>query len=344
MQRVPEFDGWRAVAVGSVLVAHYFGFPAINLGRLGVELFFVLSGRLMAELLFKREVNIGQFYIGRISRVYPALLAFATISGAIETILSPNNMSWAVYLSVVSLSINYTQSIVGHGGIFGHIWSLCVEVHTYLVLGLVAVIARRGVVKPRNACIILTFICIINGLVGYRAGLDYYSNYWRSDVRAASILVGASAYLLAQGATLPQRLTSWLSPALFTFGAVLNTDIIPDPVKYTVGSALLAFGLVLLPYSAPFFLKLARLPLLSLVGFWSYSIYLWQQPFWRHTEHMWSRAVGLLIAISIGYLSYRWIEGPTRKFLTRRFGHNPDKISTSKHYRDDISPKQGNPS
>lgn len=329
MQRIPEFDGWRAAAVGFVLVAHYFGFPAINLGRLGVELFFVLSGRLMAEILFTRKAEIGSFYIGRLSRVYPALLVFATIAASGEALLFPSDMSWPLYLSAISMTINYTQSLVGHGGIFGHIWSLCVEVHTYIMLGILAIIARRKLVNPMYACLILSGICMIDGLVGHLAGLDYYSNYWRSDVRAASILAGASAYLLIEKTMLQERLPTWLSPALFAFGLILNVDVVPDPVKYTIGSTLLAFALVTLPSSALAVLKLARLPLLSIIGLWSYSIYLWQQPFWRHTEHMWSRALGLSIAISIGYISYRWVEGPSRKFLNKYFGHKPDTIAAT---------------
>ena len=52
----------------------------INLGRFGVELFFVLSGRLMAEILFVQKMPL-DFFLRRFSRVYPALFVFVLAMG-----------------------------------------------------------------------------------------------------------------------------------------------------------------------------------------------------------------------------------------------------------------------
>ena len=77
--RIAYLDGWRGLAVLLVFVGHFITTWGVNYGRLGVELFFVLSGRLMAEILFERELDLGKFYWRRFSRVFPALLVFATV-------------------------------------------------------------------------------------------------------------------------------------------------------------------------------------------------------------------------------------------------------------------------
>ncbi|MER9742940.1 acyltransferase family protein [Mesorhizobium sp. M0187] len=50
--RLAYLDGWRGLSIALVLIGHFFPVPGINLGVLGVEFFFVLSGRLMGEILF----------------------------------------------------------------------------------------------------------------------------------------------------------------------------------------------------------------------------------------------------------------------------------------------------
>jgi peptidoglycan/LPS O-acetylase OafA/YrhL len=46
--------------------------PGINPGAIGVNLFFVFSGYLMAQLLFVKETEIAIFYKRRFSRIVPA--------------------------------------------------------------------------------------------------------------------------------------------------------------------------------------------------------------------------------------------------------------------------------
>lgn len=52
-----ELDGWRAAAIIGVLIGHFVQVPGFNAGRFGVELFFVLSGLLMAQLLFVKKLR-----------------------------------------------------------------------------------------------------------------------------------------------------------------------------------------------------------------------------------------------------------------------------------------------
>lgn len=323
MQRIKELDGWRACAVCGVLMAHFFGFPLINLGRLGVELFFVLSGRLMAEILFVQKAPIKDFYIGRLSRVYPTLIVFAVSIAIFEYLLPSQKMTLPLVLSVLTMTINYGQFWLGHGGVFGHIWSLCVEVHVYLLLGLVAFLSRRTGLPATYLCISLLMIFIFNGIYCTYIGLDYYQTYWRSDVRGGSIIIGCLCFLVLHDRDLT-KVPRWLPLALLTCGVLLNFNAVPDPLKYTAGTLLLAMTLMTLPRAPDPVLSILRHPWTTTIGLISYSVYLWQQPFWRHTEHMVTRAAALPFALALAFLSYRLVEGPARRWLNRHWKHRRD--------------------
>jgi peptidoglycan/LPS O-acetylase OafA/YrhL len=74
----PDVDGLRAVAVLGVLLFH--AFPRLLPGGfIGVDVFFVISGFLISGILFdalrRDRFSYVEFYIRRIRRIFPALLA-----------------------------------------------------------------------------------------------------------------------------------------------------------------------------------------------------------------------------------------------------------------------------
>src|SRR5215468_5050609 len=90
---VPYLDGWRGAAIGSLLVGHFTPLPGIDFGRVGVELFFVLSGRLMADILFVRNFALPAFFRRRISRIWPALVLYVLGIAAASAIYDPGHVS-----------------------------------------------------------------------------------------------------------------------------------------------------------------------------------------------------------------------------------------------------------
>jgi|GEM_PF-3598329 peptidoglycan/LPS O-acetylase OafA/YrhL len=107
MGRIAYLDGWRGCAVLAVLIAHFGSTKGINLGRFGVELFFALSGRLMAEILFVRATPLSSFFPRRISRVYPALFVLA--SALLLTSGANADPTFSQYLSAITFTANYAQ-------------------------------------------------------------------------------------------------------------------------------------------------------------------------------------------------------------------------------------------
>ena len=305
-------DGWRALAIVGVLIDHYVTARPINLGRFGVEMFFVLSGLLMADILFVRRMELPTFFWRRGSRVYPALIVFL-VAMMVLVALGLTKITPVQFAAAFTFTYNYVQIWGGGRAAFiDHIWTLCIEEHTYLVLALVAVLTRRSPVAGALVCLALAAAAWANGLIQTLLGGDYYVVYWRSDVRGASILLGAAAYLLLRSVKVP----TW-TPVLLAVAAVaLNFNSVPDPLKYSVGTACLA-GVVVFLAQAPKVVvgALSSRPM-ALFGLWSFSTYLWQQPFSRIAPFP-SNLVWVAAAVVVAFMSYTLVENPARAYLNR---------------------------
>jgi len=147
-------DGWRGLAIGFLLLGHFFPVPGMNLGAVGVNLFFVLSGLLMGRLLFVQQIPIGLFYRRRISRILPAHVFFM-----VSVTLAYLALGWPTdFREIVSAGLfinNYWTGEPGKGVMpFGHIWSLSVEEHSYVLLSLVAIWARMRKGPHRDVAVI----------------------------------------------------------------------------------------------------------------------------------------------------------------------------------------------
>jgi peptidoglycan/LPS O-acetylase OafA/YrhL len=151
-----QLDALRAFAVLAVLVAHFPPSPALlpplrllDLGGLGVRLFFVISGFLITGILLtsknhceKNDVSIfyalRQFYLRRTLRIFPlfylvlGLAALFNISPVRETGL------WhAAYLT------NFYLFFKGWDGSINHFWSLAVEEQFYLIWPWIILLVNR---------------------------------------------------------------------------------------------------------------------------------------------------------------------------------------------------------
>src|SRR5207253_10777879 len=91
----PALDGLRAVSVLGVVGFHALALPGG--GFLGVDVFFVLSGFLITNLLLQEHAVTGRldllrFYARRARRLLPALVAAVAGFLAIEAFADPNSL------------------------------------------------------------------------------------------------------------------------------------------------------------------------------------------------------------------------------------------------------------
>ena len=307
-QRVLPLDGWRGAAIALVLLGHFCPVPQINLARVGVDLFFALSGRLMAEMLFVRATPLPTFFFRRLSRVYPALAAYVVL-GVIVFDATPLRVGVRAAAAALTFTLNYISVYGLRSALLDQVWSLCVEEHTYLLLGAVAWASRRGLANARVLIFVIAAAALANGVLRSDLfGEDYYGVFWRSDVSAAPILVAALAYLHRD--RFAGRLAS-ASPGLVALGIVCKAAACAAAIRFGVGALAFALAVCCLEQApAPWRSALSH-PWLRRLGEASFSIYLWQQPFYE----MHARGAGfwtLAAALGCGFACHYGLEKPAR--------------------------------
>jgi peptidoglycan/LPS O-acetylase OafA/YrhL len=139
MQYIPALDGLRALACLFVVAYHAYG-SIFRGGHLGVDVFFVLSGFLITNILLQDldtcgRIRFKDFYIRRARRLLPALVGAVALGGVIWLIFGGRARfaSWAI----AALGYYSNWQICYYGfvtmGPLPHTWSLAVEEQFYLV-------------------------------------------------------------------------------------------------------------------------------------------------------------------------------------------------------------------
>lgn len=311
-------DGWRGLAITFLLIGHFFPVPGINLGAVGVNLFFVLSGLLMARVLFVQQTPISIFYKRRISRIFPAVFVFiATIT--LLYVMLGQAVSWSEVAAASLFVNNYFSGEPGNAVMpFGHIWSLCVEEHSYVLLSFVAIAARRKWISSTVAVGLFAVLFTVIG--GYYWAYHNretvtFERWIHSEVSAFGIFASAFLMLYLHKKKLP-TLPVVAYPLLVLLGILMHWWSVPAPIAMVLGIGAFALAVNLLP-SAPQRVQAALSPRpLRQLGLWSFSIYLWQQPFYLYAHrHGMAKGQALAMAIGAGIVSFYLIERPMRSYL-----------------------------
>ena len=196
---VPTLDGWRAMAIIAVMVGH--AMPVLGWGRLGVDLFFAMSGflittRMLDELRTTGGFSMAGFYLRRSVRILPAYAAYlvglALLAMWAGVPASLAEIGWsAVFLR------NY--AMLPDGAYTNHFWSLAVEEHFYLLWPLLVLTLR-----PRTLFLVTPLLA---ASIHVWRGLDAQwgllpdvipnlGSMHRTDTRIDAILWGCFAALL----------------------------------------------------------------------------------------------------------------------------------------------------
>ena len=169
----PDIQGLRAVAVILVILAHA-SVPGFEGGFIGVDVFFVISGYVITNLLQRQpprnvRANLATFYARRIRRIVPAatLTLVSTVIAAYY-LLGVNfnrqllgDVRWASLFSA-NFRLIHTGSNYFIPGIapslVTHFWSLAVEEQFYLFFPLVVFSLTWLVLSPSRVRPLLTFL------------------------------------------------------------------------------------------------------------------------------------------------------------------------------------------
>jgi peptidoglycan/LPS O-acetylase OafA/YrhL len=316
--RLTYLDGWRAVATAFVLFDHFGSSRYFNTGIVGVEFFFVLSGRLMAQMLFVERMPLGTFYFRRFSRVWPSLACLIGVLLVLSRFVPSLGVGLPQALFALTFTFNYAVQFGFSTQPIDHVWSLCIEEHSYLFLGLLAAFTGD---KPRTRWTILLVaiaLCVADGAVStFVFKEDYVQTYWRSDVRIASVLLGAACFLGVGNGRL--RLGGWVVPALLVVGIALNVKFAPDPLKYSLGTLCLALFVSNIERAPAQIRTMLSWTPLVWIGLISYSLYLWQQPFaFDLSRAIVPRTAHFVLAVLAGIAGFYFVERRSRRWLNSR--------------------------
>lgn len=326
---IPHLDGWRGVAIGLLLFGHFLPVPGIDLGLVAVNLFFVLSGLLMARVLFLQAVPIRTFYQRRISRIIPGVFAYLAILAMVRLAIG-SEVVWQEMAAAATFLTNYFGGPLGHTVMpLSHIWSLSVEEHSYILLSLIAIAARRKLLGAQASMFVVTMVCALVGLYYWRHFSGQYLEFvlWRhSEVAAYGIVASASLFLYFQRRS-ALKVPALAVPALVMLGLCMHWWFVPLPARTIVGVGAFALAVNLIDAAPRWALWILSVRPLRQLGVWSFSIYLWQQPFHSMVgKGEMSPLAGLIFAMACGLGSFYLIEQPARRYLNARSKSRRDAL------------------
>jgi len=330
----PDIDGLRAFAVLVVILCHA-QFRYFSGGYIGVDVFFTISGYVVALAIFRDQANdtftLAHFYSKRLRRLAPSLylVLFSTIVFCLiycfpqdTYVVIKNSLLVAVFYSNIYLAKQTAYFDVGvEKQALLHTWSLSVEEQFYLLFPLLLLTLRRtrSVVTP------LVFAALFVGaltLSQHAVHADVAQSYYKLQYRIFEFLLGT---LLALAHQKYHHRSHWLwSDLMFLFGligialtvATFNATT-PMPGWHALlpcaGAALVIAG----GRHARFSAIILNNRLAVYLGKLSYVLYLWHWPVMFALRRLQLASSGwmcfaIALSLVLSVLTHHLLEQPLR--------------------------------
>ena len=346
IEYVPALDGLRALAIVGILVFHTVPMSLPG-GFIGVDIFFVLSGFLIASVIAHQvtanEFRFREFYRRRARRLAPNAILVILVTVLLWLLfLTPSTAVRVARLALTALfgvsNIYLSSFTVGYWaeGVSSlpllHTWALSLEIQFFLLFPVLFWFLLR---RSKRLMYAVLGVLLVSSLVGMVV-------VSRTQPAAAFYLFPTRAWQFLMGATLalpwiqrPLALSSrsrvaggmrefagWggIIVILFAFIVVNSGDRFfgLGRIAPTLGAALAILAVL---GSRGWLAKALSWRPVVAVGKISYSLFLWHLPllvFWRLYGEMaqWPSYVGTTIGLATGVVlsvvAYRWVERPLR--------------------------------
>ena len=297
-------------------------------GRVGVSIFFVISGFLITTLLLResdqfQRVSLKRFYIRRAFRILPAFMGFMLTVLSLAS-LGVISVDPASFIHAFTLTSDYLHVPAWY---LGHIWSLSVEEQFYLIWPALFVICGRKRLVKIAICVIAAepVIRVATWLLFRQERIQMR---FMGHTRADMLMFGCITALLFSSYEFQEFIGRILARKAVTYGSVLFFLFLSPLIELALGAhfrgsyafvagftlqgiSITIFMLYVILHPESRFGRILNSPIMVAIGVRSYSLYLWQQLFIGDSPHSIPRlAAGLCAAVLAAEFSYRIIELP----------------------------------
>lgn len=332
-----DIDGLRAMAVLFVLMFHG-GISLFPSGFIGVDMFFVISGYLITEIIRidikKDEFSFTEFYTRRLWRLQPALLAILFFSLVISTIFYfPGDfdryLDSANRTTLFLSNQFFAKTTTGYAApnsadfLLLHTWSLAIEWQWYLFLPGILLLAHRylSLKQLKTLSIILLIVALA---VAYKQGSKNPDKvYYFFSGRIFEFLVGTCVAVYGNKKRLSKATSCFISTLSIVVLCWVATrdNIVTGYPNYHALLVSLACGALILSGNNDdnIIFRILSLKPIVYIGMISYSLYLWHWPVFALGHYLAIQdkphylAVCYLITTILAITSYYLIEKPLRK-------------------------------
>lgn len=340
---LPALTGIRAAAAFLVYVHHCNFFPQesfiYRIARechIGVPLFFVLSGFLIAHRYYQVEdFHFGRYMLNRFARIYPMYFLLTTLYFLVKS----NDLS--LYLANITFLRGYFEEIKFSGIPQG--WSLTVEETFYLFAPMAFLFIRRHLIflVLLPACLLLLGAGLVE-LWGNTNGWKLMGSYnfmllYTFFGRATEFFTGIALALYIKNNTIRTGYLTYTGLAMIAL-SLYTMSLFSTPTEIGLYHPMgMAINNLLLPLSgiAVFYHGLIseKTPIswilsnryIVLLGKSSYIFYLIHMGIFREwLKPVLSNEIVIFIAMNIiSVLLFLYVEEPANRYIRKRFTRKP---------------------
>jgi len=331
-----HIQGLRAISVILVFLYH-LNFDFFSKGYLGVDIFFVISGFVITQSIYKdylikKKIDIKYFYVKRFKRIIPNLLFILSFIFILFLFIGPPQITlWNDFLTSL-LGISNLYFLFSDKGYFynifdnpfAHTWSLGVEEQFYLIYPFLLLIIFKFF-KNKN----IYLINIISVLIIISLSFSVYSSFINPDfsfyfspLRFWELGFGCLCFFISSLVKKNNILS------VFSILVVLSTVLFEFNIKYILNNIIVVF------FSGIFIIFCEKFILVNnkfciWLGKVSYSFYLWHLPIIYFINIYFSNIVfiffsSFILSIILSSLSYNLIE---KKFIQIKVLENKNNFA-----------------
>ena len=327
----PAVDGLRGIAISLVFLFHlwpsYFSF-----GYLGVDVFFVLSGFLITKIIYtKLESNtftLKEFYRNRVRRIFPAMIIVLLVAFLIGYLfMFPSELKSLGRHMKTSVLFWQNFRLIGEVGYWDtlaqfkpllHFWSLSIEEQFYIFWPILLILIYKLRFNFLLSIVILFVVLTVLSQV-----LDI-NKFYHSFARFWELSFGGLVFALSKSFNYKDYLNRLQIPIFLLFIISLLFAYDKEFNFLSTLFVVCSSGLLLMyTIENPSNKLLASWPLVFL-GLISYPLYLWHYVIISYM-HIFNFDITknaiwiILIAISLSFLTYRYVEFFIRNKTSYKF-------------------------